>query len=460
MGAKSLGDFSHGSVEKAVTAIAGPMILGQLVGVLYNLVDRIFIGHLPDVGGLALTGLGVVFPLITLMNAFANWVGQGGASLFAIERGRQNTQKAETLLGQATRLLILFSVALMIICFLWMEPILRLFGGTTETLVYALPYSRIYLLGTPFQLLSLGLNPYLSALGRPKTAMGSVMIGAVVNLLLDPVFIYGLRMGVSGAAWATLLSQMTSALWTIYALMPSRSELGIKRDFLRGKGELSQAILSVGFANFIFQLTNAMTQTVSNQILLQYGGALQVGVMTVVLSVRQMTMLPLNAFNQAAKPVISYNYGAQQPHRVVQTIQFMVKVGLIATSLVTVLLLLFPQNLMRLFTNDLQYVEKGTLPLQIYFCSFVMMTFQMVGQATFTALGMAKEATFFSLLRKVFLIIPLTVLLPKIPTLGVLGVYWAEALSEFIGGSACYWTMWKRVGRPLKQGQTDIRAYL
>ena len=436
--------------------MAWPMMLAQLVGVLYNLVDRMFIGHLSEVGGLALTGLGVVFPLITLWNAFANWAGQGGASVFAIYRGAQEEEKARSIQGNACFLLIFFSAVMMAIAYAFEPQLLEWFGASPETYPYASAYMRIYLLGTFFQLFSLGMNPYIGAQGFGKISMLSVVIGAVVNLILDPIFIYLLDMGVEGAAWATVIAQGASALWVWRFFRGDKAEIRLRLKDLKPSFEAIKEILILGFANFLFQLTNSLTQAVSNSVLLAYGGDIQVGVMTLVSSLRLIAWLPLTGFINGAKPVISYNYGAKEHQRVIDGIWLMVRFCLVITVSTSLAVWIFPRTLLGIFSSEPAYIEAGVLPFRIYFIFFFFMTFHLIGQGVFTALGLPKEATFFSLLRKVFLILPLTIFLPRIPGMGVMGVYWAEAMSQLISGIACFSTMWMRVGRRLKLG-LDVR---
>lgn len=446
------GTFTEGSVRSNIFRLAWPMMLAQLVGVLYNIVDRMFIGHLPGMGGDALTGLGVVFPLITLMNAFANWAGQGGQALFAIARGRGEEDEAKTIQGNACFLLLVMSTGLMLLAYTFETPLLYLFGASETTLPYASAYMRIYVIGTVFQLISLGLNPFLGAQGFARMQMLTVVIGAVTNLILDPIFIFVLNMGVRGAAIATVISQCISALWIVFFLMSDKANVKLQTDALKPDPYQIKHILTLGFANFVFLLTNSLTLAVSNSVLLKYGGDVQVGVMTVVMSIRQVFSMPIIATNNASKPFLSFNYGADANDRVTAGIRLILKYCLFFTTLTTLSTLSFPRLFLGLFTSDTAIVEAGVTPLRIYFACFIFMSFQMVGQTTFTALGFAKEATFFSLLRKVFLILPFTLLLPRIPALGVMGVYLAELISQVIGGSATIAAMWHRVYRRLEEG--------
>ncbi len=446
------GTFTDGSVRSNIFRLAWPMMLAQFVGVLYNIVDRMFIGHLPGMGGDALTGLGVVFPLITLMNAFANWAGQGGQALFAIARGRGEEEDARRIQGNVCFLLLAMAAGLMLLAYGLETPLLKMFGASETTLPYASAYMRIYVLGTVFQLISLGLNPFLGAQGFARMQMLTVVIGAVTNLILDPIFIFRFRLGVRGAAIATVISQGISAFWILRFLSGKRANVRLETAALKPDGRQIKDILTLGFANFVFLLTNSLTLAVSNTVLLKYGGDAQVGVMTVVMSIRQVFSLPIIATNNASKPFLSYNYGADANARVTAGIRLILRTCLIFTGLTTLVTLGFPRFFLRLFTSDPAILAAGVTPLRIYFACFLFMSFQMTGQTTFTALGFAKEATFFSLLRKVFLIIPFTLLLPRIPAIGVLGVYLAELISQVIGGSATFAAMYRRVYRRLDRG--------
>ena len=451
------GAFDQGTVHENIMSLARPMLLAQLVGVLYNLVDRMFIGHLPEVSAYALTGIGVVFPLITMSNAFANWSGQGGATLFSIARGEGDQRRAQLIQGNACFLQLLFSLGLMVTLSIFEAPLLNFCGVSSQTYEFAADYLRIYLLGTPFQLISLGMNPFISAQGFGRTAMFSVMIGALSNLILDPLFIFGFGLGIRGAALATVLSQLASGLWTLSFLMGKRALLKLENWGIRPHATHCREILQIGFANFVFQATTSTTQAVSNSVLLSAGGDLHVAIMTVIASLRQIFSLPTQAMTNAAKPVLSFNYGAKKYPRVIECIFWMLRRTGFINLTAGLLLCLFPAPFMRLFTASPVIIAEGVLPMRLYFCCFFFMSLQTSGQSTFTALGLAKEATFFSLLRKIILLLPLTIFLPRFPFLGVQGVYFAESLSQLIGGTACFATMWWRAGKRLQQG-IDLRS--
>ncbi len=438
-----VGDFTKGSVAQNIMRMAWPLIFAQIVSVLYNIIDRMFIGHLPGIGGVALTGLGIVFPFISLINACANWIGQGGSSFFSIERGRGDVDKARLILGNSCSLILMFSVALMLLGYTAETPLLKLFGSTPETFEYSATYLRIYLLGTPFQLISIALNAFISAQGFAAIGMLSVIIGAILNIFLDFILISILNMGVSGAAIATIISQMVSAIWIVSFLSGKRTLIRIEINKLKPNIFIIKQILNIGLANFFFQANDTLVQTVSNHMLLSFGGHVFVGIMTVVMSIMMVFALPLSGLSNAVKPFLSFNYGAGRTDRMIDGIHFMLKCTVGSCLVTTIIVLSLPRLLLSLFTSNPLYVEQGILPLRLFFVFFTFMALQNTGQATFTALGLAKEATFFSLLRKVFVIIPLTIVLPYI--MGINGVFIAEAISQLTVGSICYASMHHRV---------------
>uniref|UniRef100_UPI004057C296 MATE family efflux transporter n=1 Tax=Acetatifactor sp. TaxID=1872090 RepID=UPI004057C296 len=443
-------DFSQGKVWRNIVSQAIPMVMAQLVLLLYNVVDRIYIGHLPGADSLALTGIGLAFPLTTLIAAFTLLFGSGGAPLFAIARGAKEDEKAEEILGNTFTLLVGCSVILFVLCYVFRRPILYLFGASDASYVYADEYLQIYLWGTPFVMLSTGLNGFINAQGFPKTGMLTTVIGAVLNLILDPVFIFGCDMGVGGAALATIISQIVSAVWVIRFLTGKRALLHIRKKYLRINFGMLKEIVSVGMAGFIMQGTNCLVQVVCNATLRNYGGDLYVGIMTVINSVREILALPVMGLSNGAQPVLGYNYGAKKYARVKQGIRFTAMIGIFYTVVAWGLVIVSPRLLISIFTDDPVMIETGVKALKIYFFGFFFMAFQFTGQSTFTALKYAKHAVFFSLLRKAIIVAPLTVLLPMLG-FGVNGVFLAEPISNAIGGLACFITMWFVVYRRLSE---------
>ena len=443
-------DFSKGPVWKCIAMQAAPLMVAQLVQLLYNIVDRIYLGHLGDGNSLALTGVGLVFPIVTLITAFSSLFGAGGVPLFSIARGAGNDEKARKIMGNSFALLLASAVILTVLGYLFSKPVLFAFGAGTESYVYAEQYLRVYLAGTMFSMISAGMNGYINAQGYPRIGMLSVVVGAVTNIILDPVFILWLDMGVSGAALATVISQCLSALWVLRFLFGKKAEISLSAGTVRISGEITKDICKLGTSNFVMAGTNCLVQVACNSTLQTYGGDIFIGVMTVTNSVREIFSLPVNGLAGGAQPVISFNYGAKAYDRVREAIKFNTLIGVIYTMLSWLLVLMMPKFWFRIFSDDMQLMEYGVQLLRIYFFGFVFMALQFAGQTAFQALGDAKHAIFFSLLRKAFIVVPLTLLLPAMGV-GVKGVFLAEPISNIIGGLACYITMRLTVLRKLNR---------
>ena len=448
------GDFSQGSIMKILLRLAVPMTMAQLINVLYNVVDRMFIGRIGGESMDVLTGVGVCLPMITIVIAFANLVGTGGAPLFSIERGQKNEEEAEAILGNSVTLLILFAVGLTVFGMIFKKPVLRLLGASSVTLPYANEYITIYLLGTVFVLLSLGLNNFINAQGFAKTGMCTVAIGAGLNIVLDPLFIFVFHMGVRGAAVATVISQFAAAVWTVHFLTGKKALIRIRKKQLRLQGERVKKMLALGLSGFTMSVTNSVVQMVCNATLQLHGGDVYVGIMTIINSVREIVSLPVSGFSGAAQPVLGYNYGAKLYERVKRTIRDMGAVLLIYTLAAWGIVSLFPQFFIRLFGGSGEMLTLGVSSMHIYFFGFFFMAFQFIGQAVFAALGKPKRAMFFSIFRKIVIVVPLTLLLPAAGGLGVHGVFWAEPISNAVGGLACFMTMMLTVYRKL--GKTAV----
>ena len=441
-------DFSTGSVKKRIIAQALPLTLAQAVQLLYNIVDRIYIGHLPNVGQVALTGLGITFPVIVLIAAFTQLVGVGGTPLFSMARGRRDEREAEAILGNAFALLLAASVVCFAVGYLFRRPILFAFGASEESYFYADQYLRIYLFGTAFSMLVTGLNGYINAQGFPKIGMLTTLIGAVINIVLDPIFIFALDMGVQGAALATVISQGISCVWVLRFLTGKKAILRLKWSTLRIDLTRTKRIVTLGIPGFVMQGTNSLVQIVCNNQLQMFGGDLYVGVMTVLGSVRELLSLPVSGIASGAQPVLGFNYGAKEYERVKEGIRFSALLGSVYTLIAWAVVMIIPRSMIGMFTDDLLTIDVGAKMLNIYFFGFVFMAFQFAGQSTFQALGKAKQAVFFSLFRKAMIVVPLTLLLPRIG-FGVEGVFLAEPISNAIGGLACFVTMWVTVYRRL-----------
>lgn len=447
--AKKENDFSKGSIIGHMLRLAGPMTLAQLVNVLYNIIDRIFIGKIPNDATNALTGLGVAFPICTVTIAFANLVGMGGAPLFSIERGKGNEDEAKKLLGNSFSLLIILGLLTCVTGLIFKKPLLYLLGASSATFDYANQYITIYLCGTIFVMSSLGLNSFINAQGFARTGMLTVSIGAACNLILDPVFIFILRMGVKGAALATIISQFIAALWTFTFLTGKKTIIKIEKDCLIPNFKRTMKIFGLGLSGFTMSITNSAVQMVNNAVLSVWGGDLYIGAMTVINSIREVVHMPVQGISNSSQPIISFNYGAGEPERVKKAIRYMSFALLIYTVSAWILVMLFSKPLILLFNDNPALMNVTVTSMHIYFQGFFMMSFQFAGQSTFTALGRSKQAVFFSLFRKVVIVIPLIYILPHIGNLGVNGVFMAEPVSNFIGGIACFATMYFTVYRKL-----------
>ncbi len=442
-------DFSQGSIPHNILSIGIPMMIAQVVNIMYNIVDRMFLGRMPGVGSLALTGVGITLPLITLITAFARLCGLGGVPLCSIQRGMGNDDEAEAIIGHSVTMLLIVSVVITVLGLIFKEPLLYFFGASDITIVYAMDYISIYLVGTLFVMLSLGLNGYINCQGFGKVGMFTTMLGAVVNIILDPIFIFALDMGVKGAALATVIAQFCSAIWVMTFLLGKRTLLRIRLKNMVLDIKRVGKILSMGAMGFCMALTNSIVQTVANTTLQIFGGDLYVGVMTIISSVREVFMLPMQGISGGAEPVIGYNYGAKEYRRVREGIRFMLITGLVFASVVTAIALLFPELLIKIYNSEEQMLAIGVPAMRLYFCAFFMMGFQIGGQSAFVSLGRSKHAIFFSMLRKTFIVAPLTLILPRIG-FGVNGVFIAELVSDVVGSSACAITMYFTVWREMK----------
>lgn len=449
------GDFSKGKVSSAILRIGLPMMAAEFVNVLYNLVDRMYIGHLEGTGTVALTGIGICFPLISLISAFSGFCVSGGAPLSSIARGAGQDEKAKRIQETAFTLMLMVGLFLTLLLFPLAPTLLRLLGGDDETLPYALSYFRIYVLGSVPVLITLGMNSFINAQGFAKTGMLTVIISAVINIILDPIMIYVFNMGVAGAALATVISQLAGAVWVILFLTGKRPHLRITRLLIDVSA--LKDILKLGITGFTFRMTNSLTQAIVNIMLKAWGGALStiyVGAMSLISSVREFTFLPANGITNGAQPVMGFNYGAKLYRRVSDAIRFSFLCALCVNTVIWALMMLVPSVMFRVFTDDEQLISVAVHCVRIYFGVFPFMAMQMAGQYTFVALNYPKYALFFSLLRKVFLIVPLTLLLPGLG-MGVDGVFWAEFISQLVGATACFLTMRHVIWRHLKDSPAE-----
>ena len=407
-----------------------------------------YLGRLP--GHLALTGLGLCLPIISILMGFANLCGMGGSPLCSICRGQGEDEEAERIMGNSFSLLLLFGAALTVLCLIFRRPILYLFGASDVTFPYANDYLTIYILGTLFVMISLGMNPFINAQGFSRMGMMTVAVGAVVNIVLDPIFIFLLDMGVQGAALATVISQACSAVWVLKFLTGKRALLKLRLSALRLQAGRVKRILSLGTSGFAMSMTNSLAQVLCNASLEAYGGDLYVGVMTVINSIREIITMPVQGITNGCQPVLGYNYGAGQYERVRQGIRFTTVLTVGYSIAIWAVVMLLPGPLIRIFNNEADLIAAGIPAFRIYFATFFFMAFQFIGQSTFVGLGRSRSAVFFSLLRKAFIVAPLTLILPLVG-FGADGVFLAEPISNVLGGLACiltmYFTVYRRLGR-------------
>lgn len=432
-------DFEHGTVTGNILGAALPMLVAQILNLLYNIVDRIYIARIPNIGTAALGAVGLCFPLIVVITAFSNLFGSGGAPLFSIYRGKGEPQRAANVMNTSFTMVCVCAVVLMAVGFIFARPLLVLFGASTDALVYAYPYLMIYLIGTLPSMIATGMNPFINAQGYSTIGMTSVAVGAVANLLLDPLFIFVLGFGVQGAAIATVISQALSAIF-VFVFLTRKSELKVR--FLKKK-EFSECIgyakniVSLGTAGFIMQLTNSLVSICCNNILSDVGGDIYISVMTIVSSVRQLVETPIYAMNEGTSPILSYNYGACRPARVRKAMAVMSTMILGYTAVMWSIIILFPNALIGIFSSDAALMQDAVPALKQYFAAFICMDFQYIGQTVFKSLNKKKQAIFFSLLRKVFIVVPLTYMMPYMFHMGTAGVFLAEPASNVIGGTLC-----------------------
>ena len=424
-----------------IFSLALPTALAQLVNMLYNIVDRIYVGHIPETGSLALAGLGVTYPIIVLITAFSNLIGMGGAPRASVAMGRGDYKTAEKILGNCITLLIVLSVVLSVVFTIYGEPVLRAFGASENTLPYAMAYLRIYLMGTIFVQFTLGMTPFITNQGFAKTSMATTCIGAVCNIVLDPIFIYGFNMGVEGAAIATILSQAVSAVWVLIFFTGKRSVLRIRKENLIPAGKTLALVLSLGVSPFLMTATECVIQLAFNTGAATYGGDSAVAIMSILFSVAQIANLPVQGFCQGAQPVVGFNFGARKLERVRQAFKIMLAVSMGVTTVVVGAVELAPQLFLGLFSSDAELIALGTAPLRIYMLGFFFMGAQLACQQTFLGLGEAKISMFIALLRKVILLLPLSLVIPQVfGALGLsqlLGLYVAEPVSDIISASTC-----------------------
>ena len=431
----SANELGCAPVGRLLFKLAVPTIAAQIVNMLYNIVDRIYIGHIPDVGSQALTGVGVTFPIILLISAFSALIGMGGAPRASIAMGQGRNDQAEQVLGNCFSAQTITALVLTVFFLLTQKQILVLFGASADTMPYALEYLNIYVLGTLFIQIALGMNGFITTQGQSRIAMYTVLIGAALNIILDPVFIFVFHMGVRGAAAATVLSQMVSALWVVRFLTGPKTLLRLKRENLRCHASILLPVIALGLSPFVMQSTESLLSITFNVSLAKYGGDIAVGSMTILTSLLQMLNLPMVGLTQGAQPIISYNYGAKQVDRLKKAVLLLTACATTYTLLFWLATRLFPQAIVSIFTNDAALIEFTCGALSVYLAAAFMMGFQTAFQQSFIALGEAKISLFLALLRKIILLIPLILILPKLLSNKLFAVFLAEPVSDFLAAS-------------------------
>ncbi|MCQ2500931.1 MAG: MATE family efflux transporter [Lachnospiraceae bacterium] len=469
-------DFEKGTITGNILQTAMPMMVAQIITLLYNIVDRIYIGRIPIIGTEALGAVGLCFPIIILISAFTNMFGVGGAPLFSVHMGRGDRKNAGVIMNSSFRLLVVAAVILTLVCEIGAPQILLLFGATSDSLVFSVPYIRIYLIGTICSMVVTGMNPFINAQGYSVIGMITVTIGAVCNIVLDPLLMFYMGLGVNGAAIATVISQILSFVFVLRFLLGPKNEFPISREMLltrerteaekqgdhvSSKQTISAPILYVkeivglGTAPFVMQFTNAAVNIVCNAMLTRTGGVLYVSVMTIISSVRQILDTPVHAIAEGSTPCISYNYGAGRPDRVRKAMAIMSGMAICYTLLVWIFIEKQPVLLLSIFSDNKELQQMSLRPLHLYFLAFIFQSFQYSAQTVFKALNKKRQAVFFSIFRKIILVVPLTILLPGVFGFGTEGVFMAEPISNVVGGCASMGTMLLTVLPELKRMERE-----
>lgn len=443
--------LGKGSVLKLIIKLSIPTIIAQIVNLLYNIIDRIYIGHMENIGSLALTGVGVCMPIIIVISAFAALVGYGAAPKASIYLGKKEEDKAEVIVGNSFSLLIIIGILLTIITLIFSRDLLFLFGASNTTILYANNYMKIYALGTIFVLISIGMNSFISAQGFTKISMMSVLIGAVLNCILDPIFIFGFNLNVQGAALATIISQAASALFVVLFLTSNKPIVKLKFKNLKLNMKLILPCLALGLSPFVMQFTEAVIMVCFNSSLKKYGGDIAVGSMTILSSLMQFSMLPLMGLSQGAQPVTSYNFGAKNPDRVKKSFKYLLIISVSYSFIFWILLMLLPNSFASMIVNDSSYIEYTAWAIRIYFAVSCIFGIQIACQQTFIAIGNAPVSLFLAVLRKLILLIPLIYILPLIFSDKVMAVYLAEPIADFVAVTVTSITFFKVFRKTVKE---------
>lgn len=439
-------DLGKDKIGKLLFKLALPAIIAQLVNVLYNIVDRIFIGRIEN-GDIAMAGVGIAFPIIIIITAFSSLIGIGGAPLAAIKMGEKDNDGAEKIMSNSFAMLIILGIVLTIGFLIFKEPLLWAFGASDTTIGFASQYLTIYLIGTIFVQIALGMNPFINTQGFAKIGMATVMIGAVVNIVLDPILIFGFKMGVSGAALATIISQFISAIWALKFLFGNKSILKIRKKYLKPEAKTVLPILALGVSPFVMQSTESLVLISLNSKLMMYGGDLAVGAMTIMSSIMQIVTLPANGLAQGAQPIISYNYGAKNMDRVKKTFKILFVCSITYTSVMWLSLNIFPEVFVTIFNKKQELIEITSWSIKIFFAGIFLFGAQIACQQTFLALGQAKISLILALLRKIILLIPLVFILPAMFDDKLKAVLFAEPIADILAAlttMVCFFIFYKK----------------
>ena len=445
-------DMGTGNVRKLMLQLMIPAVVAQVVNLLYNVVDRIYIGHIEGIGAAALTGVGLFAPILMLLNAFAMLVGAGGAPRVAIAMGQDNREDAEKIIGNSLTMLLIFSVVLTVVFYAGAPVLLRLFGASDATLPYALDYGRIYILGSVFVLIVMGMNSFITAQGFAKTSMLTTVIGAVINIILDPILIFGLGMGVRGAAIATVLSQTVGAVWILVFLAGKKTNLKLRKRCLKLEKRIILPVMSLGISSFVMIATESLLSISFSSSLARYGGDVAVGAMTVITSASQLVAMPIQGICQGGQPVMSFNFGAGKKDRVRQAFRFQLLLCGGYSTLFWAAMMLVPGAVAGIFTSDGALIQYTTWAMRIYMAGIFAMGFQMACQQSFVALGQAKVSLLLACLRKIILLIPLIFILPMFLSDKVFGVFLAEPISDILAAVVTVITFLSRFDKILNHG--------
>ena len=448
-------DMGSGSIPRLMLNLAVPAVVAQLINMLYNIVDRIYIGHIPEAGASALTGVGLFLPILMMINAFAMLAGAGGAPRAAIAMGKNDREGAQKILGNCFSVLMLFAAVLTVLFYIFAPRLLRLFGASDVTLPYALSYARIYILGIVFVMIVMGLNPFITTQGFAKFSMITTVVGAVCNIILDPIFIYGFHMGVRGAALATITSQAVSTVWVLSFLLGKKTVIKLKKQCMKLEKDVVLPCIALGIASFIMQASESVIVVCFNSSLLKYGGDVAVGAMTILSSVMQFSMLPMQGLGQGAQPITSYNYGAKNAERVKKTFYLLLAATLGYAMFIWGLVMIFPQVFARIFSPDAELIAYTGWALRIYCAGMGIFGAQVACQMTFTSLGNAKASIMVAVMRKFVLLLPLIYIMPHLMENQTMGVYLAEPVADFIAVTFTVILFYFQFRKAMKQIETD-----